>query len=149
MKCVNCEVEAGRRGNKHVKARTFTCKRIKRQLQTKRNWYGRREEFWADVEVDSLIPTSDLLEWRPADEYSNTYGTSLARNLYDHYDDGGSRNYNNDYRTSYVPEKTYIPDPPRSYESDNSSSSWGSSGSSGSSSPTTDSSPPSSSSSSD
>lgn len=148
MKCVNCEVEAGRLGNRHVKARKFTCKRIKRQLQTKRNWYGRREEFWADLEVDSLIPTPDLLEWRPADEYeySNNYG-------------GESRNYDHDYRSSYASEKTYISDLPRSYEPDNSSgwssssssnadtSSWGTGGSS-SSSNTSDSSPPSSSSSS-
>lgn len=157
MKCMNCEVEAGRRGNRHVKAHEFTCKRIKRQLQTKRKWYGRCEKFWADVEVDSLIPTPDLLEWRPADEYSNNYGHYLARDLYNRYDGGGSRNDDHDYRSSYTSEKTYVADPPRSYEPDNSSG-WSSSSSSnadtsswgtgGSSSNTSDSSPPSSSSSS-
>lgn len=119
MNCVNCGAEAGRRGNKHVKSRRFVCKRVKRELQSKRKWYGAREEFWVDVEVPSLTPSYELKDWRSADEYS----------------DGYSSNYR-DYTSEYSPESrnsSYRYDdyvaPSRSSYSDDSGSSSKSSGS--------------------
>lgn len=125
MKCLNCGVDAGRKGNRHVKSRKFTCKRTSRELRTKRNWLGRREEYYVDANLDSLFVPSSLTDWVSSDE--------------DYY----SRNYSDPFsseRSSYSydpPVSSYQPQSDDSWggRSSSSDSSWGSdSGSSSSSS---------------
>lgn len=149
MKCVNCGSEAGRKGNRHVKSRKFTCTRMVRKLETKRKWYGGREDNWVMMQDDSLNPYEcGLTDWFYSDErsysdsrfddyYSGDYSRSTR-------DDSSSSSYDPPAKSSddspsssssydYTPAPTYDSTPSPSYDSGPSWSSSGSdSGSSGS-----------------
>lgn len=135
MNCVNCGVEAGRKGNYHVKARKFTCTRRVKRLETKRKWYGAREENWVVVEVPSYYPSDySLTDWQSTDETRYRHVDSR----FDDYSDY-SRSYETpsvDYSSrssSYDSTPSYTPPSSSDYDSSPSSSSWGSSSSSDSS----------------
>lgn len=144
MKCVNCDVEAGRRGNKHVKARKFTCKRMVKRLETKRKWYGAREENWVVVEVPSYYPSEyHLTDWQSSDETRYRHADSRFDDYSERYSSRGyeyetpSKSYSDDYSSrasSYDSTPNYTPPSSSSYDSSPSQSSWGSSNSSDSSS---------------
>lgn len=86
MRCKNCGYEAGRRGNKHVRNRSYSCTRRMLQKTTRRNWLGRTVTHEEYVIVESLIPTSLVSDWAPTDELrfeSSTYHNVNNRN--EHY----------------------------------------------------------------
>ncbi len=146
MKCINCGHEAGRKGNHHVKARKFTCTRMVKRLETKRKWYGAREENWVMVESVSLFPYDyDLTDWQSTDETDYRYSDNLYYDYYSKSDYSGryvdhnkvSPSYDHSHRSDdYVAPSTSSDDSwssSPSYDSTPSSdsgSSWSSSGSS-------------------
>lgn len=134
MKCINCDEEAGRKGNRHVKFRKFTCTRMVKRLETKRKWYGAREENWVVVEVPSYYPYDfDLTDWQSTDENRTRYADSRFDDYSDRYSSRGYE-YETPSRSSYSnyspTNKSYSDDytsSGSSYDSTPSSSSYDSS----------------------
>jgi hypothetical protein len=134
MKCINCGEEAGRKGNRHVKSRKFICARLVKRVETRRKWYGAREENVVLVEAESLSPSHHgLFDWRSSDEYTRSYSDSrfddyYGRDRYTRDDSYSSRSYD------HIPSKSDESwSSSRSYDSTPSHSSWDSGSSSSSS----------------
>jgi hypothetical protein len=133
MKCINCGEEAGRKGNRHVKSRKFICARLVKRVETRRKWYGAREENVVLVEAESLSPSHHgLFDWRSSDEYTRSYSDSrfddyYGRDRYTRDDSYSSRSY--DHIPSKSDESWSSSRSSSSSDSSSSGSSWGSSSS--------------------
>lgn len=121
MKCMNCGVEAGNKGNKHVRNRSYNCTRRVVKRNTKRDWLGRTSTYEDYVVVESLTPS--VVDWSSADELrfetpSSSYGSTYQAESH------GSSNSSNSYSSDNS-------SPSSSYGSSDSSNSSGYSSDSG------------------
>lgn len=93
MRCKNCDVEAGTRGNRHVSNRRYTCTR-----KTNTSYYSSDSDSYVVYDmVDNLIPdVPDFTDYSSSSDYSGggyDYGSSSS-------DYGSSSSSSSDYGSS-------------------------------------------------